>query len=266
MKEIAAIPNIVYFVRLVDSDHAPAFDFSFHQFVAIYSAHFRLQPETVYIHTNVEDHVVKKILENTTNLYILAINKLPKVKFNYDAAPNKTLSGLDITLLPHRSDFVRTDVLENSGGIYLDDDDVYVLRDLRALSRLGFENIISKQKHGKICNAVIMATPQNKMMQAYQILQDVVLDGGWETASVDLLTRLAQEFHDMPDQVMVMPQDTFFALWADLETLCQVHLNAGDFGTNNHSVENITDFTRQFDLRPPKTWRRDWRPSYLLHG
>ena len=211
MKEKAAIPNIVYFVRLVDSDHASAFDFSFHQFVAIYSAHFRLQPETIYIHTNVEDHVVKKTLENTTNPCTLAINKLPKVKFNYHAAPNKTLNGLDIALLPHRSDFVRTDVLEKFGGIYLDND-VYVLRNLRVLSRLGFENIIGEQKYGKICNAVIMATPQNKMMQAYQILQDVVFDGGWETASVDLLTRLAQEFHDMPDHVMVMPQDAFFPL------------------------------------------------------
>ena len=43
-------------------------------------------------------------------------------------------------------------------------------------------------------------------------------------------------------------------------------MNAGDSGTNNHSVETITDFTRQFDLRTPKTWRRDWRASYLLHG
>ncbi|KAK3174801.1 hypothetical protein OEA41_002047 [Lepraria neglecta] len=167
---------------------------------------------TICIHINVEDHVVKKTLENTTNPYTLDINKLPKVKFNYHAAPNKPLSGLDIALLQHRSDFVRTDVLEKLGGIYLDDDDVYVLRDLRALSRLGFENIIGEQKYGKIWNAVIMATPQNKMMQAYQILQDVVFDGGWETASVDLLTRLAQEFHDIPDQVMVMPQDAFFPL------------------------------------------------------
>ena len=160
MKEIAAIPNTVYFVHLVDSDHASAFDFSFHQFIAIYSAHFRLQPETIYIHTNVEDHVAKEVLENTTNPYTLAINKLPKIKFNYHAAPNKNLSRIDIALLPHRSDFVRTDVPEKFGGTYLDDD-VYVLRDLRALSRLGFENIIGEQKYGKICNAVIMAKPQN---------------------------------------------------------------------------------------------------------
>ena len=43
------------------------------------------------------------------------------------------------------------------------------------------------------------------MMQAYQILQDVVFDGGWDGYAarcflrLDIgLTRLAQESHDMP--------------------------------------------------------------------
>ncbi len=57
-------------------------------------------------------------------------------------------------------DFVRTEVLERLGGIYLDDD-AYILRELRHLYRLGFGNSVEVQSDGQICPAVIMSTPHN---------------------------------------------------------------------------------------------------------
>ena len=68
---------------------------------------------------------------------------------------------------------------------------------------------------------------------------------------------------------MIVPQNTFFPLsWqkSDLETLYQVHSDAGELETNNRSPENLTDFTSHFHLWPPESWRRDWRLSYVLHG
>ena len=32
------------------------------------------------------------------------------------------------------------------------------------------------------------------------------------------------------------------------------------------NVQNLTSFIENFELYPPKTWQRDWRSSYVLHG
>ena len=264
-----SIPNVIHFVRLVEEPNFnPTLDFSFHHFVAIYSAHFHMQPETIYIHTNIEEHLIKQSLKNSTNLYTRAINKLSNVKYNYHSPPNTTTKGIGINNLPHRSDFVRTAMLEKFGGIYLDDD-VYLLREMHSLRHSGYDNVIGKQADGKSCNAVIMSSPGNKMISAYNALQDSIYDGGWETHSVFLLTALAREFAAESNQVLIVPQDTFFPLsWRkpDLETLYQVHDDIGGLETNNRSTKNLTDFTENFQLWPPESWRIDWRPSYTLHG
>ena len=260
------IPNIIHFVRLVDEPSKDStLHFTFRLFVAIYSAHYYMQPETIYIHTNVPEHL---ILPSNTNFYGRAINKLPNIKYNYHYAPNQTTTGITIDNLPHRSDFVRTDVLEKFGGIYLDDD-VYLLRELHTLRHIGYQNVVGRQINGKNCNAVIMATPGNRMISAYNALQNTIYDGGWETHSVFLLTSLAREFASVGNHVMIVPQDTFFPLsWekGDLETLYQVHPDAGELETNNRSIKNQTEFISNFHLWPPESWRHDWRLSYVLHG
>ena len=277
LKKPLSIPNIIHFVRLVEDPNrhnASAFNFTFHQFVAIYSAHYYMQPETIYIHTNVPEHLIHVSLEDTTNLYARAINKFPNIKYNYHFAPNRTTNGREIENLPHRSDFVRADILQKFGGIYLDDD-VYLLRELHTLRHIGYESIVGRQSGGNICNAVIMSTPGNKMITAYNALMNPIYDGGWETHSVFLLTSVAQEFASVGNQVMILPQDTFFPLsWekADLETLYQVHnKNDDDIGelephNNNHNTKNLTEFIDNFTLWPEDSWRVDWRLSYVMHG
>ena len=66
VKDTTTIPNIVHFVHLVRAEN-PVIEFSFHQFIAVYSAWHYLQPEALYIHTNIEEALIKKALSNSAN-------------------------------------------------------------------------------------------------------------------------------------------------------------------------------------------------------
>lgn len=273
-RNIAPIPNAVHFIHLIKPTESPAFEFPFRQFIAIYSAWHYLQPEVIYIHTNIEEHLIGKALRNATNPYTKAVSRLPCIKFNHQRAPNHTTSGISIDKLPNQSDFVRTEVLRKFGGIYLDDDG-YVLRDLKPLRYLAYENIVGRQANDQICPAVILATPENKLMTAYHALQDRVFDSSsWARHATDLLTSLVLEFQIPDHQVLILPQDTFFPLqWGqpELQVIYQVHTNDDNdglpFGNSEaNSQMNVTDFIENFTMDRPSTWKRDWRTSYVLHG
>ena len=275
-QDISPIPNIVHFIHLVRLDPisgAARFEFQFRQFVAVYSAWYYLKPEIIYVHTNVNESLIEDTIRKAKSPYTQAIAQMPNVKFRYHAAPNQTTDGQEIDKIAHRSDFIRTDILQRFGGIYLDDD-VYVLRDLYSLRHIGFKNVIGRQADGKVCNAVLMATPQkeepqNEMMLAYHTLMDAVFDGGWETHSIFLLTTLAREFAADPSQVLVLPQDSFFPLswWRhDLEYLYGRHEDTAIAVINNKPTSNLEIFIANFKLWQDETWERDWRTSCLLHG
>lgn len=261
------IPNVVHFIYLVPSTN-PVFEYEFRQFVAIYSAWLYLQPKNIYIHTNVVE--INETLGKSTNPYTTAISKLPGVSFNHQTPKDHTESGVAIDKLPNQSDFVRTVVLGEMGGVYLDEDS-YVLRDLKRLRSMGFENVLGAQSNDQICPAVILSTPGNMLMKAYHDLQDSVFKPNrWALHATDLLTTLAQEFQ-VPDdgQVLVMPHDTFFpGAWLpdDLRMIYQVHDDPDALpAVNNKDTKNLSEFYRNFQLYRPKTWKRDWRSSYVLH-
>ena len=268
IRDVPVIPNIVHFIHLVDLALDPVFDFSFRQFIAIYSAWFHLKPEIVYIHTNVAEHLIEEALKSAANPYAKAISKIPSVTFRNQLAPNRTMSNRVIEKLPHQSDFVRTEVLSNFGGVYLDDD-AYVLRDLKRFRYAGFENVVGQQLNGQICNAVILSSMGNKMIKAYRALQDTVFDNSWERHSIELLTTLANEFQIPDKHVLILPQDTLFpsAWWQeDLQMIYGVHKDTGDQPVNNKSPQNVTEFILNFKIDGPSTWCKDWRSSYVLHG
>ena len=95
--------------------------------------------------------------------------------------------------LANQSDFVPTSVLVNYDGIYLNDD-VYILRDLKPLRQVGFENIVGLQGWTEICPAEIIAMEDNTLMRTYHELQDIVFDGSWANYAVALLSTLARDF------------------------------------------------------------------------
>ncbi|KAL2052203.1 hypothetical protein ABVK25_007645 [Lepraria finkii] len=257
---IPPIPNIVHFIQLVRLDPISGtarFEFQFRQFVAVYSAWYYLKPEIIYVNTNFNESLIEDKIRKAKSPYTQAIAQMPNVKFRYHAAPNQTTDGQEIDKMAHRSDFVRTDVLQRFGSIYLDDG-----------------HVIGRQADGKVCNAVLIATPQeeepqNEMMLAYHTLMDAVFDGGWETHSILLLTTLARKFGADSSQVLVLPQDSFFPLscWRhDLEYFYGKHENTATAVINNKPTSNLEIFIANFKLWQDETWERDWRTSYLLHG
>ena len=76
-KRSAVILNIVHFVHLVKSTPSPTFEFPFRQFLAIYSAWHYLRPDNIYIHTNVEEHLIEETLRKSTGPWTKAASRLP---------------------------------------------------------------------------------------------------------------------------------------------------------------------------------------------
>ena len=265
----SAIPNVVHFVHLSYPNSTAPFEFPFRQFIAVYSAWYYLKPKTINIWTNMDERSIGGWIKKAKSPYTQAVSDLPGVVFKHHNTTNHTSNGTRIDLLPNQSDFVRTDILMKYGGIYLDDDS-YILRDLAPLRNLQYNNVVGKQVNGEICPAVILATPNNKLMATYHALQDTVFRfSEWADHATKLLTTLVREFQTPDNQVLVLDQDTFFpSAWypEDIEKLYRVHPDGGPDIINNRPTKNITDFIANFQLKEPDTWKRDWRLSYTLHG
>lgn len=268
---VSEIPNIVHFVHILPPELVSNgnIQFEFRHFLSIYSAHFYLNPERIYIHTNAESDQLSA-LERSPLIWTRIISNLPTVVFNYETAPNRTSAGLDVTLLPNHSDFVRTRVMKKWGGIYMDED-VYLLKDLASLRRTGFQNVVGRQSGGDICCALFLSTPENDMITAYHALQDRAFDGSWATHAIGLLTRLAVEFSGRDENVLVLEQDAFFPFgWggSELAELYQVH-DVDDVEeviewTDTGSLD-LTTFIKSWRWQS-QTWRRDFHIGYALHG
>lgn len=115
----------------------------------------------------------------------------------------------------HRADVVRLEKLLETGGIYLDAD-IFVHRDFDDLLRhvvvLGVEQAARRPQ---LCNAVILAAPGAPFLKrwhaAYRSFSSVGRDANWNRHSVQVPSRLAQEF---PAEITVLPPDSFFrASW-----------------------------------------------------
>lgn len=263
------IANIVHFVRLVSDPNDPNLGLELHQFIAIYSASHFLNPDKIYIHTDLKEELFEKAFHKTSNVYMKAVNKIPNLEYRYHPAPNQTTSGKKIDRLANRSDFVRTDVLKMYGGIFLDDD-AYVLRDLAPFRHAGFDMVTAYQLGGMICPAVMISTPHNPMITAYHELQDKVFDGSWDKHATHLLTALIRDFTTPEYQSLVLARDYFFlGSWEtkDLQWMYEYHDSDGESVAQNTSpTTNLTEYMENFKLEPPKTWQTDMRPSYVLHG
>ena len=124
----------------------------------------------------------------------------------------------------------------------------------------------------RICPAVLLATPHNKMMKAYHELQDSVFDPHrWALHATDLLTTLGREFQHPDSQILILSNNTFFPFAWFPEDLKQIYSVHGDPGkpivNNKDSHQNYANFVQSFELyQPEDTWQVDFRSSYALHG
>ena len=149
------------------------------------------------------------------------------------------------------------------------DEDSYLLKDLAPLRRAGYKNIVARQVDGKVGCGMFLSAPGSQLVKAYQELQDQVFDGRWTTHSVDLFTRLIDDFSELEKEVLVMDHTAFFPLsWkaSDLATIYEVKGPNDNSTTSNTSHFNVTSFIKSFDMKGQDTERQRFKSSYALHG
>ena len=262
-----AIPNVVHFVHLGST-------ISFRRFIAIYSAYYYLRPNILYIHTTREDgnngNITISPIPNSDDSYTLALQSLPNVVFTHQVAPTETSAGRKIERLAHKSDFIRTRVLKEWGGIYLDED-AYVVKDLKPLRHSGFKSIMGQQPDRTISNAIMMTVPEGDLITAFDLLQDSIFDGEWTTHSIKLLTRVVEDFSGKDDQVLALPPEAFCRIgWEETAVrgyyshyITQQQKETSDPVFVSNDSANVNDYVANFNMN---TEALDWRGSYVLHS
>lgn len=259
------IPNIFHFTHL--QANPETLDIGFQQFIAIYSAYYYCKPSKIYIHTNVNPRVFRKA-RRSRNQWTRKIANMPTVHFSHEVAPKASRKGVPIAKLAHQSDYIRTRVMKRWGGVFMDEDS-YLLKDLAVLRQSGFRNVVARQVDGKVGCGMFLSVAGSQLVTAYQTLQDNVYDGRWTTHSVDLFTRVVDEFSVFEKEVLVMDHTAFFPLsWksADLATIYQVSGLADDATTPSRSQFNLTSFVTGFEMKPKNTGQQSWKTSFALHG
>lgn len=264
----AMVPNVAHFVILGD---AKLFSIPLATWLGIWSCQHWMKPEKILIHTNYDPAVVDRAKQFPPNRFTAALFRIPAVQFNHVEAPHATSDSRKMAFQggwPHSSDFVRTRILAEQGGVYLDSDS-YLLRDPAPLRKTGYSMVVGQQMGGYINVAAFFATPGNTFMATFARLIDVVYDGSWGRHSFELLTRLTQIFRPKDGEVLVLPQDSLFPLsWErdDLITLYRpltkgVSIRSPEFETSTSELA-----AQRFSWTNDPANVRDWSSSYVLHG
>ncbi len=206
---MSRIPRIAHFVFGLREQLEP---FHLLHYLAIETCRRILQPETIYLH----------------------YHYLPFGVFWDEIRPHLTLARVDLSpevlaakyddrLVPpqyryaHHADFVRLDALIKHGGVYADIDTVFVRPIPDALYEekfvIGREPDVRDELTGEVrpslCNALLMAEPGSVFASTWRARMGAAINGTWSKHSGFLAQALSEE---LPDEVRVEPQESFFAV------------------------------------------------------
>ncbi|PWN24640.1 hypothetical protein BDZ90DRAFT_234912 [Jaminaea rosea] len=266
--DVEAVPNTVHFVILGDKDH---FKVNIVNWLAVWSAHHWMQPDAIYVHTNYDPSVISAARTNPSDAYTRSLFRIPSVRFNHVVAPHATSNGTAFTGgWAHSSDFIRTEVMAEHGGVYLDSDS-FLLRDLEPLRTSGYKMIVGRQRWGAVNLAAMLSVPSSTLMKTYHKLMDKTYNGSWGGHSFELLTRLVEIFQHKPREVLLLPQEALFPLsWdaSDLPALYQPVYNGPiphiRYETDLGKAEEAFSWGDFHDeVKSPVI---DWAKSYNVHG
>lgn len=178
----------------------------------------------------------------------------------------------------HHSDFVRLDVLAEHGGLYADIDTLFVAPPPDAC--WAAEAVIGREADpvdpatGRLrpsaSNALLMATPNARFIEAWRARIGAALDGTWTAHSCFLGYDLTTE---MPDAVHVEPRRTFHAFEGtregirrmletrspDLDGVASIHLMAHLWWE-----ESRRDFIDVHASAIDETWIRSADTTYAV--
>ncbi|KAL6252986.1 hypothetical protein RBB50_000705 [Rhinocladiella similis] len=267
------IPNIVHYVQLLPHTK-PQIRFSFKQFLAIYGASVHLNPDKIYIHTNVNASTIARLQSphEPKDWWTKAVLAIPHLQFNYVTYPEvAAVSGVEIKRIEHKSDFVRMEQLYEKGGVYMDTD-VHPLRDFKDLRESGFGNVVGREIHYQVNNGVFMCRPRTALLDIWMREAHRIYDGGWTTASCKLLTAIAERLMGAPREVLIMDRVAFNPVsWYknDKTEMYSPHLNAEASTSDYTEVPEsaVTDpYARWKQGKTAADWQLDLSTSYAVHA
>lgn len=242
------IPRIAHFVVGFGSDRAP---FHLVHYLAIASCLKVLQPEVVHVHYHqlpygfywdlIRPHVELDRVEPVAEVSGFEYNDPLVAHYSY----------------AHHADFVRLDVLAETGGVYADIDTLFVTPfpdDLwGARTVIGREadipNRVTGVSRSSVSNALLMAEPGAPFVKAWRSEMADAFDGSWAAHSCFLAYDLAQR---MPESVRLEPQRAF-------------HLfDPTPAGLRRLLVEREPDLTGVLSMHlNAHLWWEEWRRDFL---
>ncbi|KUJ24630.1 uncharacterized protein LY89DRAFT_572803 [Mollisia scopiformis] len=277
-ERITKIPNIVHYVWFLKDPTSLHLDFKF--FITAYSAYLYFQPDKIYYHTDASFELFERARRSGSE-WTQRLLSLPNVEYHYVDAPSVTTKGIPIEKFEHKSDFTRMQVLHEYGGIYMDTDAI-PLRDIADLRESGFANVVggaiglTMHHSGFINNGVMMAAPGSALMKIYMRAADQFFDGRWETASVNLLTDVANRLSAVPHEVLILQPKAFAPVsweYADQVRLFQPHFEMpagneiwGSTSTNMTTCDDMLSSLIEKESFGGEDWEMDFSSSYVLHA
>ena len=206
---MSRIPRIAHFVFGLREQQEP---FHLLHYMAIETCRRLIRPERIYLHYH---HLPYGVFWDAIRPHLT----LARVELYAEVAE----ASYDERLVPaqyryaHHADFLRLDALIRHGGLYADIDTVF----LRPYPEAFFEEkfVIGRESDEKdeltgevkpsLCNALLMAEPGSRFAQAWRERMAAALNGTWSNHSGFLAQALSEE---LPDEVRVEPEESFFAV------------------------------------------------------
>ena len=284
------IPNRVHYVHIMPDNPSSDIRLEFKHFLSIYSASLYFQPDVIYIHTDATYDSIERAQAGSfatgPDKWARLILNLPSVVIRHVSAPETASgSGIAITRIEHKSDFIRTKVVYEHGGMYMDWD-VYALRDVKPLRELGFANVVGRQKLGAVNSGCWMSRKGTRLMELWVRDQHEVYTGGWTIHSNDLLSSLAEHNGDggllanlverlvpMKKEVLILDRMAFApSSWEleDAKKLFERHPAEVVESSLSATAVGIGEDARvRWDNRDKKhflSWEIDYSGSYVLHA
>ncbi|KAK5651336.1 hypothetical protein OQA88_12569 [Cercophora sp. LCS_1] len=268
--ESGHIPNIVHYVYLLP-DTARTFSFQFKHLLSIYASYMYLNPTTIYLHTNANAHAIDEARSSNANKWNRLLLDIPTLRINRVESPTHAANGKALANIEHKSDFVRTAVVSEMGGLYLDFD-AHPLRDVKVLRESGFSAIFGRQHKGEVNNGVFLAKPGALLLDVWKREMNRVYDGRWSTHGNGVLTKICPRLMRNPGEVLILEQDALQpGSWEPRDTanLFAVHSETRsnlEGKKNGDVLEDFVDTDVQGLRKRGERWERDYSSTFVLHA
>lgn len=206
-------PRLLHYIFVGESDIA----FTFMDYLVIRAAYFRLQPTTLYLHTNVP--AADGPIWDLTRPMIDRHEHFDTITEIF----NRSVSGR-----AHQSDIARLVVLQKYGGIYMDLDAVALRPFPKYFWNPPNGTALAFLKKMLACG-VIMAQSYSSFLQRWYESYRTFNTSIWSHHCADVPTALAQQH---PNEVTTLPEESFYVPYLDRTGLSQLWAEHAPNDTN----------------------------------